>query len=147
MRPCIHAYIHTYTNMYINVHCIHTSVVSKLGFQWSPGRHLTEMQGLRSLKIQKSISCEPKHKKPVSTKAILAMSAKEVAVTCPIHTTRLASRKQMKHTLAWMDSEENRSTTLHEEGTYRNILWGSIKARASHVLEFNYANKRRRRQR
>ena len=58
MRPCIHAYIHTYTNMYINVHC--TSVVSILGFQWSPGRHLAEMQGLRSLKIQKS---EPKQQK------------------------------------------------------------------------------------
>lgn len=52
MRPCIHAYIHTYTNMYINVHC--TSVVSILGFQWSPGRLLTEMQGLRSKRASRS---------------------------------------------------------------------------------------------
>lgn len=117
MRPCIQAYIHTYTNMYINVHC--TSVVSILGFQWSPGRHLTEMQGLRSLKIQKS---EPKHKKPVSTKAILAMSAKEVAVTCPIHTTRLASRKQITHTHwhEWTRKKTDQQHCMRKEhtGTY-----------------------------
>ena len=94
MRPCIHAYIHTYTNMYINVSLYTHFCCVKTWISMVTREALDGDARLKELEDPKrSISCEPKHKKPVSTKAILAMSAKEVAVTCPIHTTRLASRK------------------------------------------------------
>ena len=142
---CTHIYIQIIFTVY---------VVSKRGFQWSPVRHLTEMQGWRSFEDPKEcfstnemtqVSRDAKHKNLFQRKLSLPCCERSWGhVPYPHDKIGLA---KANHTLTSLARKKSRSTILSGEGTYRNILWGSINGGASHFLKLDYANKRQTRRR